>query len=217
MSDPLQPLLERIQTEGLAKAQQQAQSLLQTARAEAEKIREEAQRDADALRQKAALDAAASVERGRKTLELAARDLLLSVRSATIRYFENLLAQQVGKALAPEELKDLIRTAVQAWLSSHHSAKDLELLVPPDIQETLKNSILQDFQQQAGGNGLLIHADPTLTKGFKVVRRTEHVELDFTPQAIAEALSRLLRPHLADIVRTAAETAPQKSPPPTAS
>jgi len=210
MSDPLQPLLERIQAEGIAKAQQQADALLQKARMEADQIRENARREAEALRQQASRDAAASVERGRKTLELSARDLLLTIQAATLRYFEILLRQNVEKALAPEAVHELIRTTIKEWLSAETTGRHGEIHLSPETLQTLRNTLLQEMQS-AAEKGLLIHADPALSRGFKVVRREEHVELDFTPPAIAEALGRLLRPHLAEIVQAAAQAVRQET------
>jgi V/A-type H+-transporting ATPase subunit E len=48
--------------------------------------------------------------------------------------------------------------------------------------------------------GLELHVDNEILKGFKVSFADDHVYLDFTQEAIAEALTTFLRPKLAEIV-----------------
>ena len=46
-----------------------------------------------------------------------------------------------------------------------------------------------------------IKADDSIISGFKVSLKGDNVQHDFSGEAITEAMCRLLRPHLAEIVK----------------
>jgi V/A-type H+-transporting ATPase subunit E len=52
--------------------------------------------------------------------------------------------------------------------------------------------------------GLELHTDDSITRGFKVSFRDNHLYHDFTVQAIADSVSQLLKPPLREIVQRVA-------------
>ena len=100
MAEELQQLLEKIQRDGVDKANAEAQSIVDKAKKEAQSIVDKAKEEAAAATAKAEADAKAFGERANTTIKQAARDTVLEVRESVNRFFERLLAQDVKVALA---------------------------------------------------------------------------------------------------------------------
>ena len=113
MAEELQQLLEKIQHDGVEKANAEAATILAKAKADAAAILKDAESKAAALRAQAETDAKAFEERAQKTIFQAARDTVLEVKDAIGRMLEKLLAKDVAAALAdPSEAAKLALAAV---------------------------------------------------------------------------------------------------------
>jgi V/A-type H+-transporting ATPase subunit E len=202
MSEQLQHLIERIRTEGVGKADAEAGAILIKAREEAARLEREAKDRAAAIVKKAEADAAAYAERGRKALEQASRDILLTVRLALEGLFDKVFRRQVETALTPEAFQSILRDVITAYLAQGHGAAGLEITVPAGQDEAMRASLLKTFQAEAV-NGVTIRSSNDVIAGFRVSFHHEHVVHDFTPEAIAASLARMVRPDLAALLRQA--------------
>ena len=99
MAEELQQLLEKIQHDGVEKANAEATAILAKAKADATAVLKDAETKAAALRAQAETDARAFEERARKTISQAARDTVLDVKASLGKLFDKLLAQDVSAAL----------------------------------------------------------------------------------------------------------------------
>ena len=194
MSEHIQPLLERIRTEGLKKAEAERDALLDQARAEAGRIREAAEAEAKALREAAEKDAESTKARGSAALDQAARDTLLKFRSELNRQVELAAKAAAGASMQSDELvsellKDLIHTrGVSGKISveaDSETAKRLETLLP---------ALLRDL---GAGEGSDIVINPRAGKGFKLKFAESAAVVDVTDEAVADWLGTFLRPDLA--------------------
>ncbi|MGN0846549.1 MAG: hypothetical protein ACI4RA_04100, partial [Kiritimatiellia bacterium] len=103
MAEQLQQLLEKIQRDGVEKANAEAVAILAKAKADAAAIVKEAETKAAACRAQAETDAQAFEARAQKTIAQGARDTILEVKDAVGRLLEKLLAADVAAALAKPE------------------------------------------------------------------------------------------------------------------
>jgi V/A-type H+/Na+-transporting ATPase subunit E len=202
MAQELQSLLEKIQQEGLAKAESQAQVLLQSARKQADQILSEARAAADATRAKAEQDGAVFAERARASLNQAARDVVLSVSNMLTATLRDLVLRDVRTALTPDALQKMLESVVAAYFSNPEEERQIDLLLKPDQADKLRAFLLGRFKDQLRG-GLQVKGDSSVLAGFKVNVTDEKVQHDLTDAAIADALSQLLRPQVAAIVKQA--------------
>jgi V/A-type H+-transporting ATPase subunit E len=83
----------------------------------------------------------------------------------------------------------------------------LEYLVSPDDHQALIEYFASMYRQKMI-KGVQLKVDENIEKGFKVSFQEDHVYLDFTAEAVAEALNELLRPHLGEIVKRVASDDP---------
>ena len=199
MADELQHLLDRIQTDGVEKAEAESKTIIEEAKAKAAKILEDAGAAAKATRAQAEKDAEAFIRRAEQSLQQAARDTVLSVKSAVDSALEALVAKAADKEVTGDLLKSLIETAVKAYAEE---GKPLDVIVPEARQEEFAAWAAAAFAD-AAGDGVDIKGDRTLAYGFRVSMADGRIQHDFSSEAITEALAKLLRPKLAEILKNA--------------
>ena len=189
MSEDLQGLLEKINRDGVEKAQREADAIIAEAKAKAAGIvkaanEEAAKSKADA--QKAAEDYA---KRAAETVKQAARDTVLKVEGTVTALLENLLAKDVDKALSDEKTAGaLVEEAVKGLVGS------VEVAAPAKLVPALKARL-------AAQQNVKVVLDDALGAGFSVKLDGGRVEHAFTPDVIAGELAKRLRPDLAALLK----------------
>lgn len=191
MAEELQQLLEKIQHDGVEKANAEAAAILAKAKADAAAVLKDAETKAAALRAQAETDARAFEERARKTISQAARDTVLDVKASLGKLFDKLLAQDVSAALAdPTEAARLALAAVKDL-----GAVQADVAVGAKLAAALKAQLAAD-----AAKGVQVVLDETTGAGFALRLDGGRVEYDFSEAAIAAALAKRLRPDLARLV-----------------
>ena len=208
MSDELQHLIERIQKEAVEAAEQQAAQIVAQAKDKAAQQIREAEEQARARLTQADKEAAAFAERSQRTLEQAARDLLISVGQGVQKILDDIVEESVDQALRPELLERMLVTLLEAYVGRRGEESRVEVLVSPNDQQELVRFFADQYRQRLL-HGVELHADNEIFRGFKVSFADGHAYHDFTREAIAEALANFLRPHLAQIVNRVAQQGAQ--------
>lgn len=199
MAEELQHLIERIQREAVDSGEKQAAEILAKAKQQAAQIVAEAEAKAQARLEKAEKDAEQFTERSMQTLRQAARDLLITVGQGVENIVSNLAAEAAEGALNFETVQEMLVKLAENYVGRTDRERRIELMVSPQDQARLINFFKDKYHDKLQ-QGLVIQGDERIFKGFKVQLADGHVTHNFTPEAIAEALSNFLRPHLADIV-----------------
>lgn len=202
MTEELQQLLDRIRTEGVEKAQAEAQALVEQARREAGEIVARAEAEAKAFRETAQRDADAYQRRAEQSIRQAARDVLIQVEQDLVGRFEGLLSREVGAAVADEAaFRKWVSEAVAAYLKG--GDKEVEVVVGGAAAEQAAG-LLARLRQEAGTQqGITIAPNPAFPAGFTLRLQGGRVAYSFTAEAITAALARLLRPQLAKLLAPA--------------
>ena len=108
MAEELKHLIEQIQKEGVEKARSEADTIISQAKEKAAKIVAEAEGMAQEILKNSEIQAAAFSERSVKTLEQAARDLLITVGQGCEKVVTATLAKEVNSALTGELLQKMV-------------------------------------------------------------------------------------------------------------
>ena len=189
--EDLQGLLEKINRNGVEKAEAEARKIVEEARAKAEAIVKDALAKADQSKADAEKSSAAYAERAAETIRQAARDIVIGVKDSVTAILENLLARDVDLALGDE------KTAVPIVADA---IKDItgtgEIRCGAKLAAALKSQVssLRSFT---------LASDGTLGAGFTVKLDGGRVEHDFSAETISTELAKRLRPDLAKLVRGA--------------
>ena len=108
MAEELQGLLNRIQTEGIEKAEAEKAEIIGNAKAEAAKIIEKAKEEAASIVKKANEEAEISVSKGNAAIRQAARDVLIALRADIEARLKSLVTESIGKAMTPDVMGKII-------------------------------------------------------------------------------------------------------------
>ncbi len=203
MGEELQHLIERIRTDAVDEAQQQADAILKRARQEAADIKQKAESEARAHIEQAEKDAEVYTERSRKALDQAARDVLISVGQGIEKSVQELVREEVGTAMNGEVMQELLATVVESYLRKEGDISQIELLLGREDRDRLTDYIKGRYQAQIK-EGLRIGEDDGIIKGFRISFKDGTAYHDFSREAIADALGQFLRPELAEVVYSAA-------------
>lgn len=191
MAEELQQLLEKIQHDGVEKANAEAAAIISKAKAEAEACKKAAAEEAAAATAKAEAEAKASAERAEKTIQQAARDTIREVKNALDALFENLLTKNVNAALStPGEAAKIALDAIRSL-----NADDAEVAANEKLAAALKAQLAAD-----AAKGVKVVLDPSVGSGFSIRLDGGRVEHDFSEAAISAAIAKRLRPALAALL-----------------
>jgi V/A-type H+-transporting ATPase subunit E len=200
MTEELQTLLDKIQKDGVDKAESDAGKIISEAKAKAKQIVSDAEKKAQTSLEDAERDAAAFEDRAKKSLKQTARDVVISVEESIYTTLKSFVQKETSGALSPDTLKTLLATVVEAYCKDS-AGSPIEVLVSPDNQKEITKFFTDKFAEEMK-NGLEVKSDSTVISGFKVSLVNDKIQHDFSGEAITDALCQLLRPHLAEIMRS---------------
>ena len=187
--EDLQSLLEKINRDGVEKAEAEAKKIVDAAQAKADEIAKSARAAADQAKAAAEKDAEAYAARAAETVRQAARDVVLGVKDALTALLEQLLAKDVDKALADEKTAAaLVAEAIR------------DLAGPGEIACGAK--LASALKSQASAlRSFTLTVDDSLGAGFSVKTDGGRVEHAFTVETISAELAKRLRPDLAALLK----------------
>jgi len=204
MAEELKHLIEQIQKEGVEKANEQAETIISQAKDKAAKLVAEAEQKAHNLLKKAETEAEAFAERSVKTLEQAARDLLITVGQGCEKVVSGTLGQAVNTTLSGDFLQQMINGVIEQSKGSNI------VLSVSEADKAALAAFCADLAKKSGKEIELV-SDAEILSGFRVGFKQDNVYLDYTGEAVAEALSAFLRPELAKTVSAIAQEALTKA------
>lgn len=192
MAEELKHLIEQIQKEGVEKANTEAGTIISQAKEKAAKIVAEAEEKAVESIRKAEAESAAFADRSVKTLEQAARDLLITVGQGCEKVVTETLGKEVDSALSGDLLEKMITEIV---LQGQGGAA----VTVSEADKAALTALCANIAKQSG-HAVDLSSSSEILSGFKITFEGENVSLDYSGEAIAEALAAFLRPELAKTV-----------------
>lgn len=188
--EDLQSLLEKINRDGVEKAEAEAKKIVDAAKAKAAEVVREAEEFSARTKAEAEKAAQGFTARAEESLRQAARDTVLKVENALLALFEKTLAKEVEKSLSDENtLCALVTEAVKAVASS-----SAEVSVPPALAEAVRSRLVSQ-------ETVTVVTDATTGAGFSVKTEGGRVESSFSAEDIAGEIARRLRPDLAKMLK----------------
>lgn len=187
--EDLQGLLEKINRDGVEKANAEAARIVGDAQAKAAAIVKEAEAAAAQAKASAEKAVADYQARAAETVKQAARDVVLGVKESVTALLERLLAKDVEAALADgKTATDLVAAAIRDLTGLGEIVAGAKLAAALKAQA----AALKDFT---------LVTDEALGTGFSVRLDGGRVEHAFTGEVIAAELAKRLRPDLAALLQ----------------
>lgn len=184
--EDLQSLLEKINREGVEKADAEARKIIDEAKAKADKIVKDALAEATKAKADAEANSRTYAERAAETIRQSARDITIGVKDAVTALLEKLLAKDIDAALGASAVQ-IVADAIKGLTGPG------EITCGPKLASALK-------AQLAANGDFKVVTDDALGSGFTVKLDGGRVEHDFTAETISAELARRLRPDLAKLV-----------------
>lgn len=199
MADELQALLDKINEEGLKKAEARQEEILAAAKTDAARILDEAKAESKRLVEAARREADMLRTKGEQSLQQAARDVLLSLREQLQERMQAVARAAVRETLDPARLAEILKTVIESFLESGDEEGDAVVHLNPDQEKEVR-----DFLEKQLADDLVARVEiapvRTVSGGFRLQRKGEDVFYDFSDEALAEALTAFVNPRLAEIV-----------------
>jgi len=201
MAEELQGLLDRIQKDGIEKADGEATKIIEEAKTKAADIIGNAKTEAEAMLAKAEEDGKMFQQRGESAISQAARDVVLSVGDAITKTLQGIVSKSVNSAFSTDDFNALVKSAVLSYCENE-SASNIELIINEEQREKVAAYFMSEMSEQMQ-DGLTIKGDRNIISGFVVSMKEDGLHHDFTGETLTDAIGSLLRPQLAEIVKSA--------------
>lgn len=201
MEIQLQELLERIHSEGIENAKQQAEEIIQKAHSEAAEIVARARRDAEEMQSEAIKRIDAMEAASRESLLQASRDTMIALRQSVQRFLDSAIRADVKKAF-DEKMAAQVIPEVLKILSSGQSG-DFEVLLPPEQFEKIDSSLSARLAKELS-RGVSFKPYDAIDAGFRVALSGSSVQYDFSAESIAQMLSVRVNKLLSQYLKEAA-------------
>lgn len=201
MAEDLQGLLNKIQTDGILKAEEEKDKIVSKAKQDAADIVANARTEAEAILKKAEAEAVSSREKSEAAIRQAARDILIALKSDILNRLSAVAKNCAGNAMTPEVMAGIILEIAKARQTRQAEGEtELEVIVAKkdaeNLEKLLKGSLLAD-----------LHARPKISvghdfqAGLQIGFSGEDVFLDFSDDTLSEIICEFVGPKLAAVLK----------------
>ena len=186
MSEELQSLLEKINAEGIRKAEAERDAILAKAESEAAETVSEAKRRAEELVAKAESEAAELRTRAENAIRQAARDLVLELKHELESRLNAAVADASKAALSPEMMAEIIRVLAERFAADPEG----ELTVLAAVRDTasLDAALAASLKASLKAKPVVL-ADAGISGGVEVKVQGDELYFDFSLEALTGVLA----------------------------
>lgn len=201
MENKLQELTEKIYSNGIEKARQEAEIILENARKEAAEIIRNAKADAGIIKENAGKESAELKLKTESELKLSSKQVISTIKSqVTSLLTNNLLAGDIEKALdEPAFLKSVIELMVQKWQPDDAGSIDLQVILPENKKEAFEQVIKSKINHLLS-KGLTVDFDSQFKSGFKITPADKSYIINFTAEDFDNFFKTYLREKTAGLL-----------------
>lgn len=192
MAEEIQYIIDQIQKEGVEKASEEATKIIESAKEEAKKIISNAEKVYKEKCEFAKTEAVALEEKSINSIKQASRDLLILLGQSCEKVVLKSLNTSVKNEIDSSFLKELILNVVS------NTNNNLNLSLNSSDALILRDFIISTFENNS--NKISLSENNEILSGFTVGIENENVYLDYTNEAISDALASFLRPELSKII-----------------
>lgn len=197
MAEELQGLLDKINKEGLDKAEQEKARIIAEAKDEAKSIVAKAKEDAEALIAEAKKEEEKLKASGAAGLQQASRDVIIALEESIKEILSNIVKTSVAESMSPEQLADIVSTLAAAYAKG--AEPKLTAMASPEQLEVLTQTFTAKLQETFKG-GIELKPVLGIDAGIKVSFSGDSVVHDFTSDAIGDMLCAYLNPRILKLV-----------------
>lgn len=201
MDVQLQELIDKIKKDGIASAEQEANTIKENAKKEADSIIADAKVKAEGIIKEAQAENTRLEKASIDAIKQASRNLLISFRDGITAELSALVESNTNTAYTKELMEKLIPETVKAW-ANKSDVSDLSVLLSENDLNSLKDSLTSSLKSEIE-KGLEVKPDKTLAGGFRIGMKDGSSFYDYSAESVAELFSSYLNPKIAQIMKEA--------------
>ncbi|UDQ98651.1 hypothetical protein AAEX28_00855 [Lentisphaerota bacterium WC36G] len=198
MAVELQGLLNKLQEEGVKKADQEKQTIIDQAKQEAAKIVADAKKEAEAIVKNAQQEEADIQVKAKAAVNQASRDIIIGLQTSLQERLNKLAKQSSQEAMTPEFMQKVIAQMVEKY--ADQDAPSIEVMVAPSELETMTKLLTQSLIDDMKINCEVVKGND-IAGGLKVSFDGADLFLDCTEDAITQLVASYVGPRLADMIK----------------
>ena len=194
MESKLQELTNKIYSEGIEKANNEAASIIGNAENEARKILDNAKKEAEKLHEKARLETEELRKNVASEVKMSARQAISAVKQQITELITTrLVAEPVKDAFKDKDfVKEIIETVIRRW-DPHTGGIDLALTLPKEDAQKMA-SYFESKTLEALKSKVTVDFDEKMSGGFRIGPGDKSYVLSFTDDDFENFLKNYLRP-----------------------
>jgi V/A-type H+-transporting ATPase subunit E len=198
MSVQLKELIDKIKSEGVKEAEEQAAQIKKRAEEEASRIMSSAKKEAETIIQEATNKTAQFERTSKEAIKQAARDMVLSLKGEIIELFDTILQREIKRTFQGDVLKDVILFLIKSW--GKEQSGGVQLLLPEKDAKRLEEYLIGQLAAEMK-KGVEIKPEPKLEAGFKIVEKDGSAYYDFSLEGIRAYLLEYLNPKVREQIQ----------------
>lgn len=201
MEVQLQELIEQIKNEGVAVAEAEANTIIDTAKADAEKIIADAQAQAEKILATAKAETERMTRSSEDAIRQAGRNLLISFRESVSREVKSIVGENVSAVYSSDKLADLIIRIVESW-ADKPNAEDIAVILNTQDLNNLEEILMSALKNKML-KGITLKANDNFDGGFRIAVNEGSAYYDYSTEAVVDMLSNYLSPKVTELLKEA--------------
>lgn len=201
MEKKLQELTRKIYSEGVEKANEEAEEIRSKARKEADEMIKKAKKESDRLIQKAEKDSAEMKKNVESEIELSSKQVINSIKQKiTSLVTAKAVREPVKEAFKDDEfIKKIIETLVKNWNPGENASLDLSVILPEKQEKEMKK-YFESKQKKLLDAGLELRFEDSIDAGFKIGPKDGSYQISFTDNDFENLFRNYLRPRTIELL-----------------
>jgi V/A-type H+-transporting ATPase subunit E len=200
MAEKLKELIQKINEEGVKKAEDRAKAIELEAKKTSERIVKDAKEDVRKIVEEAEKSAKKTKETAERALKQASRDLMLSLKDEIRKIFDKIVAAETRKSMSQDEMREILGKVIGNYINKGGKSSDIKVLLGKDDLDDLKKTFIARLKEKLK-DGIEFKPSPNISAGFSISFDKGKSFFDFTDEGLAGALCAYLNPELAKLLK----------------
>jgi len=197
MSENLDALLKKIQSEAVGKAEEITNQKILEAEEKAKQIISKAEAEAEKLLNDAKHNSALLFETSNKALSHAARDIIIYIKKEIIKILDGILKTAVSKDLTSDKINPVLVSIIKTLGTEKLDSYTIQLSEAD--KKAVTDYIFSEFKNSPH---IKIQPIPNIKAGFVIISENNNVKYEITDVVVAEWISAMVNPLVAEIIKT---------------
>jgi len=201
MENKLQELTQKLYTDGVEKAQNEAEKIIADAQTKANQIIKNANVEAETIIANAKTESAELKKKIESELKLSSKQVIATVKNqVTNLVVQDLLSKDIEKALGDNDfIKTVIELMVKKWQPDEAESTDLQIILPQDKKDNF-NKYIKEKINQLLAKGLTVSFEDNFKSGFKIAPKDNSYIINFTQEDFDNFFKTYLRAKTANLL-----------------